>query len=72
MRCPFNHRLGRFLGALELTPWAGALSEWILGDMEEGRGEAVISLQCLQSAVTATCYDCIMQSLHLEGPDQAV
>ena len=39
MRCPF----GRFLGAVELTPWAGVLSEWILWDVEEGGGEAVIS-----------------------------
>lgn len=51
MRCPFNRRLGRFLGAVELTPWAGALSEWILWDVEEGRGEAV----------TSACNDCKVQ-----------
>lgn len=41
MRCPFNRHFGRFLGALELTPWAGALSEWGLWDVEEGGSEAV-------------------------------
>ena len=26
------------MGAVELTPWAGALSEWILKGMEEKEG----------------------------------
>jgi len=55
----FQPPVGRFLGAVELTPWAGALSEWILWEVEEG-GVRLWH----QPAMLAKCSDCNLLWLH--------